>query len=90
MVTKAVSKGTTKYSGLKSKDKTSMPKKLTKAEREKLKNKLKRQAKAREKERMENLKKVSDRKPLQKNIKFKKKYDTDIGKENPFDRLGKS
>jgi hypothetical protein len=86
MVTKAVSKGTTKYSGLKSKDKTSMPKKLTKAEREKLKNKLKRQAKAREKERMENLKKVSDRKPLQKNIKFKKKYDTDIGKENPFDR----
>ena len=82
MVTKAATKAATK-----AKPTPTPPKKLTKAEREKLKNKLKRQAKAREKERMENLKKVSDRKPLQKNIKFKKKYDADIGKENPFDRL---
>jgi len=62
------------------------PKKLTKAETEKLKNKLKREAEAKEKARKAEVKKKSDRKPLQKNIKFKKKYDTDIGKENPFDR----
>jgi hypothetical protein len=80
MVTKAATKAATKA-------KPTPPKKLTKAEREKLKNKLKREAKAREKARMEKVKKESDRKPLQKNIKFKKKYDTDIGKENPFDRL---
>ena len=82
MVTKAATKAATK-----AKPTPTPPKKLTKAEREKLKNKLKREAKAREKARMEKVKKESDRKPLQKNIKFKKKYDTDIGKENPFDRL---
>ena len=81
MVTKAATKAATK-----AKPTPTPPKKLTKAEREKLKNKLKREAKAREKARMEKVKKESDRKPLQKNIKFKKKYDTDIGKENPFDR----
>ena len=81
MVTKAATKAATK-----AKPTPTPPKKLTKAEREKLKNKLKREAKAREKARMEKVKKESDRKPLQKNIKFKKDYKTDIGKENPFDR----
>ena len=79
MVVKAATKGATKV-------KPKPPKKLTKAEQAKLKNKLKREAAAREKARKAELEKKSDRKPLQKNIRFKKDYDTDIGKENPFDR----
>ena len=84
----ALSKGVSK--ALSKNKKKKDPKKLTKAEKEKLKNKLKREAKAKEREREAEVKKKSDRRPLQKNIKFKKKYDTDIGKENPFDRQVKT